>query len=69
MAWKTGKVIFDDGSTYPAQMLLSEDGQIWNVRIRSKDGKIIEEIDPHSFASKFDKRPDDVYPYTFKIED
>lgn len=68
MTWKKGKVKFDDGSTYPAELLVKPNGQVWNVRI-FKDNGVIEEIDAQVFSSKLGKDPESVYPYTFELED
>lgn len=68
MTWKKGKIEFDDGTVYPADLLVREDGQVWNVRVH-KDNGTIEEIDADKFAEKLGKSVDEVYPYTYKIED
>ncbi|GAA0177364.1 hypothetical protein SH2C18_06140 [Clostridium sediminicola] len=68
MEWKKGKVKFDDGSIYPAELLISEDGQIWNSKV-FKDRKVIEEIDADNFALKLGKSVAEVYPYTCEIDD
>ncbi len=68
MPWKKGKVKFDDGSSYPAELLVKSDGQVWNVRVFKENGTI-EEIDAQSFASKLDKNVDSIYPYTYEIEE
>ena len=54
MPWKKGKIKFDDGSVYPAELLIKSDGQVWNARIL-KDGKVVEEIDASGFAGKLNK--------------
>lgn len=68
MPWKKGKVKLDDGSEYQAEMLVREDGQVWNVRIHKEDG-VIEEIDAQAFASKLGKSVDDVYPYSYELQE
>lgn len=68
MPWKKGKIKFDDGSVYPAELLVKSDGQVWNTRIL-KDGKIVEEIDANHFANKLDKSAEDVYPYSYEIDE
>lgn len=68
MEWKKGKVQFDDGSVYPAELLISDDGQIWNSKIY-KDRQVIEEFDADNFASKLGKSIAEVYPYTCEIKD
>ncbi|MFZ5969195.1 MAG: hypothetical protein ACOYVK_18720 [Bacillota bacterium] len=67
MSWKRGKVTFDDGTTYPAELLVKSDGEVWNVRIL-KGNQVVEEIDAKAFADKFNKKPEDVYPFTYEIE-
>lgn len=66
MPWQKGKVKFDDGSVYPAELLVN-DGEVWNVRV-FKDNNVVEEIDARNFASKLNKSPEDVYPFTYEIE-
>lgn len=68
MPWKKGKVTFDDGSSYDAELLVKEDGQVWNVRVFKEDG-VVEEIDTDKFARSLNKNVADVYPYTYEIED
>ncbi|RKD31786.1 hypothetical protein [Thermohalobacter berrensis] len=67
MPWKKGKIKFDDGTTYPAEMLIKEDGQVWNVRV-FKDNNVVEEIDADKFANKLGKSAEEVYPFTFEIQ-
>ncbi|MBU3114131.1 hypothetical protein [Clostridium lacusfryxellense] len=68
MQWKKGEIKFDDGSTYPAELLVNSDGDVWNARVY-KDNSTIEEIDTKKFANSLNKSVEDVYPYTYKIED
>jgi hypothetical protein len=68
MEWKRGVVKFDDGSEYTAELLVSENGQIWNSRIH-KDKEIIEETNADYFASKLGKSVEDVYPYTCELKE
>ena len=68
MDWKKGTIKFDNGSKYPAEFLVNNNGQIWNTRIH-KDGKVIEEIDAQKFASKLNMEVDKVYPYSYEIND
>lgn len=68
MPWKKGKVKFDDGSVYPAELLVKSDGQVWNARIL-KDGKVVEEIDASSFAERLNKSTENVYPYSFELDE
>lgn len=68
MPWKKGKIKFDDGSVYPAELLIKSDGQVWNARIL-KDGKVVEEIDATGFAEKLNKSTESVYPYSFELEE
>lgn len=68
MSWKKGRIQFDDGSQYLAELLVKSDGQIWNARIY-KDNGVIEEVDVENFARKLNKTVDEVYPYTYKIDD
>lgn len=68
MSWKKGRIQFDDGSEYPADLLVKSDGQVWNARIY-KDNGVIEEVDVENFAIKLNKTVDEVYPYTYKIDD
>ncbi len=66
MPWKRGKIKFDDGSVYPAELLVKEDGEVWNVKVL-KDNKVIEEIDAQHFANKLNKDVSAVYPFTYEI--
>ncbi|MGF7059613.1 hypothetical protein [Brassicibacter mesophilus] len=68
MPWKKGKVRFDDGSTYNADLLVKDDGQVWNMKVY-KDGGTVEEIDAQSFANRLGKSADTVYPFTYEIEE
>ncbi|MCG8401791.1 MAG: hypothetical protein MJA84_09360 [Firmicutes bacterium] len=68
MPWKNGKITFDDGTTYPAEFLVKEDGKVWNAKVHKEDG-VIQEIDAHEFAAKFGKSAADVYPYSYEITD
>ncbi len=67
MPWIKGKIEFDDGTIYPAEILLREDGKVWNTKIY-KDGKIIKEFEPENFADKLGKRVDEVYPYKYHLK-
>lgn len=68
MPWKKGKIRFDDGSTYAAELLLNSDGEVWNSRV-FKDNDTIEEIDINKFANNLNKTIEEVYPYTYEIDD
>ena len=68
MPWKKGKIRFDDGSSYPAELLINSDGEVWNARVFKNDATI-EEIDIQKFAHSLNKSIEDVYPYTYEIED
>lgn len=68
MTWKKGKIKLDDGTVYPAELLVRSNGQVWNARIYKDDG-VIEEVDVGSFAHKLNKPVEDVYPYTYELED
>ncbi|EOC99483.1 hypothetical protein [Caldisalinibacter kiritimatiensis] len=68
MPWKKGKVRFDDGTVYPAELLVKDNGEVWNMKVY-KDGGVIEEIDAQEFASKFGKSAEEVYPFRYEIED
>ena len=37
MPWKKGKIRFDDGTTYPAELLVNSDGEVWNARVFKND--------------------------------
>jgi len=75
MPWKKGKIRFDDGSTYSAELLINSDGEVWNARVFKNDATkqgndgIIEEIDVEKFAHSLNKSVEDVYPYTYEIEE
>ena len=75
MPWKKGKIRFDDDSTYPAELLVNSDGEVWNVRVFKHDATaqgndgIIEEVDIQKFAHSLNKSVEDVYPYTYEIDD
>lgn len=66
MPWKQGRVTFDDGSTYNADLLVNEKGQVYNMKVYKGD-KVIKEIDVQSFASELGKTPEDIYPYKFDL--
>lgn len=67
MPWKHGNIKFDDGTVYPADFLLKDNGEVWNVKVY-KEGHVIEEIDIENFAHKLNKRVEDVYPFTYKLD-
>lgn len=60
------KVRFDDGSIYPAEMLVNDSGEVWNVRV-FKEGGQVEEIKAEDFASRLHKNVDDVYLFTYEL--
>jgi hypothetical protein len=66
MSWKRGHVTLDDGTVYPAELLIHDD-EVWNVRI-FKGNNVIEEIDAETFAHKLGKKPEEVYPFTYELE-
>lgn len=66
MPWKKGRITFDDGSTYNADFLINEKGEVLNSKVY-KDGEVIKEVDATAFASKLGKTPQDVYPYKFDL--
>ncbi|WP_055669469.1 hypothetical protein [Desnuesiella massiliensis] len=66
MPWKQGRVTFDDGSTYNADLLVNEKGQVYNMKVYKGD-KVIKEIDVQAFASELGKTPEDIYPYKFDL--
>jgi len=68
MPWKKGKIRFDDGSCYPAELLVNSDGEVWNAKV-IKDDATIEEIDIQKFSHSLNKSIQDIYPYTYEIED
>ncbi|MTI49577.1 hypothetical protein [Sporosalibacterium faouarense] len=67
MAWKKGKVRFDDGTEYKADLLV-HNGEVWNMKVY-KDGQTIQQIDADSFASKLGRTPETIYPFTYDIEE
>ncbi len=67
MPWKKGKIKLADGSVYKADLLIERDSEVWNVKIHSQNG-IVEEIKADSFASRLEKEPDEVYPFTYELE-
>jgi hypothetical protein len=68
MPWKKGTIRFDDGSSYPAELLVNSDGEVWNARV-FKETNTIEEIDIEKFAHSLNKSIEDIYPYTYELED
>ena len=66
MPWLKGKIKLADGAIYPAELLI-EGSEVWKVKIHSHKG-LIEEINGDSFASKLEKEPNDVYPFTYELE-
>ncbi len=68
MPWKKGTVKFDDGTTYPAELLVKDDGNVWNMKIHKGDG-VVEEIDAQHFANKLGKTAEEVYPFTYDINE
>ena len=66
MSWKKGIVTFDDGTSCKAQILLSKDGSVYNLKI-TKDGKDIKEVEVEDFAKKLGKSVEDIYPYNIEI--
>ena len=68
MSWKKGIVTFDDGTSCKAEILLSKDGLVYNLKI-SKDGRDIKEVETEEFAKKLGKSVEEIYPYTVEIRD
>ncbi len=68
MPWKKGKVKFDDGTIYPAELLVKKDGEVWNMKI-FKENNTVEEIDAQEFAQKLNKNVEEVYPFSYEIEE
>ncbi|MCF8012000.1 MAG: hypothetical protein K9L17_12555 [Clostridiales bacterium] len=68
MSWKSGKVTLDDGTVYPAEFLLNENGQVYNMKVY-KDEDTVEEIDAQNFSNKLGKDEKDVYPYTYELDE
>ena len=68
MPWKTGKIKLDDGTIYPAELLVKDNGEVWNIKVH-KGNNVVEEIDAESFASRLGKNSDQVYPFTYEIDD
>ncbi|GIM29179.1 hypothetical protein CPJCM30710_18450 [Clostridium polyendosporum] len=66
MGWKNGTVTFDDGTTYPGEFLINDDGSIYNMKV-FKDGTAIKEINVEEFASKLGKTVQEVYPYKVEL--
>lgn len=66
MPWKKGRVTFDDETSYDAEFLVDENGQVLNSKIY-KDGEVIKEIDAQAFANKLGKPVEAVYPYKFNL--
>ncbi|SES95770.1 hypothetical protein SAMN05660297_01005 [Natronincola peptidivorans] len=67
MPWKHGKITLADGTIYPAEFLVENGKEIWNVKIH-KGNNVVEEIDADYFASKLNKEPDDVYPFSYELD-
>lgn len=68
MPWKNGKIKLDDGTVYPAELLVKEDGQVWNIKVH-KGNNVVEEIDAQGFANKLGKSAESVYPFTYELDD
>ena len=68
MTWKKGKVKFDDGTVYTADLLLKDNGEVWNMKVHTESG-VIEEIDTQSFAMKLKKDVKSIYPFTYELEE
>lgn len=66
--WKKGIITFDDGTSYNAEILLNDNGEVWNVKVH-KDGHVVHEIDADDFAKKLNKPCEKVYPYNIEITD
>ncbi|AOY75228.1 hypothetical protein [Clostridium formicaceticum] len=67
MPWKQGKIKLADGTVYPAELLVENGKEIWNVKIH-KGNNVVEEIDADSFAHKLNKNPEDVYPFSYELD-
>ena len=68
MPWKCGRIKLDDGSTYPAEMLVKDNGEVWNIKIQ-KGSESVMEVDAHRFASMLDKSVEEVYPFTYELNE
>ena len=51
MPWKTGKIKLDDGTIYPAELLVKDNGEVWNIKVH-KGNNVVKEIDAESFADR-----------------
>jgi len=67
MPWKKGKVRLADGSIYNADLLIENGDEVWNMKLHGDQGTV-EEIVADSFASKLNKTPEQVYPFTYQLE-
>ncbi|MCC5909444.1 MAG: hypothetical protein JJT76_03275 [Clostridiaceae bacterium] len=67
MPWKHGEITLADGTKYPAEFLVENGKDIWNVKIH-KGNNVVEEIDAEIFSNKLDKSPDEVYPFSYKLD-
>lgn len=67
MPWKKGKIKFNDGSEYPAELLIEDVGEVWNIKVY-KENNVIEEMDAKRFAHQLKKDVNDVYPFDYELE-
>ncbi len=67
MPWKKGKVRLADGSVYNAELLIENGDEVWNIKLHSDQG-VVEEIVPDSFASKLNKTAEEVYPFSYQLD-
>ncbi|MBM7614987.1 hypothetical protein [Alkaliphilus hydrothermalis] len=67
MPWKKGKVRLADGSVYHADLLIENGDEVWNMKLHSDHGTV-EEIVAESFASKLNKTSEQVYPFTYQLD-
>ena len=68
MPWQKGKVKLADGTTYPAELLVENGNEVWNVKIH-KGNNVIEEIHSDSFTAELRKSPEEVYPFSYEFND
>jgi hypothetical protein len=67
MPWKKGKIRLNDGTVYDADLLIEKGNEVWNVKIH-QGNNVVEEIDADNFSAKLNKSPEDVYPFTYNLE-
>lgn len=67
MSWKKGKIQLADGKKYDAEFLMRGQ-EVRDLKIYTENG-LVEELNAQQLAQKLKRSGDEVYPFTFELEE